>query len=328
LEKFEMKKTLVAIAALTLVGAASAQVTLSGGVRAAVQNTGVANAETTVNTNDVAANNVTITAVEDLGGGMKVTGQYNMRNDIMTGEVSASRPATFTNQLWRNSSVAVDASWGQVRAGRFGLNGLYAFDAFGATGIVTAYAGNGIGGRYTNMLQYTTPNVNGLSAQVGVSMDGATANEDASWIYIDYAKGPLALRVLSEKSAALTLAAYAAMGFLPAVTAATAEATQTSGTGVGASYDFGVAKLMGGYASSKSQATSVISGEQYHIGATAPFGAAMGKAGYMKNQTTGVDVMSVGVDYNLSKTALVFADIGKTSNLANATWQVGVHKKF
>ena len=323
-----MKKTLVAIAALTLVGAASAQVTLSGGVRAAFQNTGVVNAETTVHTNDVASNNVTITAVEDLGGGMKATGQYHMRNDIMTGEVSAGRNATFTNQLWRNSSVWIDASWGQVRAGRFGLAGLYAFDAFGATGIVSPYAGNGIGGRYTNMLQYTTPTVSGLSAQVGVSMDGAAANEDAAWIYIDYAKGPLALRVVSEKSAALTTDAYAAMGFLPAVAATTAVATQTSGLGMAASYNFGVAKLMGGYASSKPTATSVISGEQYHIGATAPFGAAMGKAGYMKNQTTGVDIMAVGVDYNLSKTALVFADIGKTSNLANATWQVGVHKKF
>ena len=326
-----MKKTLVAIAALTLVGVASAQVTLSGGVRAAFQNSGVANAETTLGTNDVASNNVTITAVEDLGGGMKITGLYHMRNDITTGEVSAGRPGTFTNQLWRNSSVAVDASWGQVRAGRWGLAGLYAFDAFGATGTVNPYAGNSAGytgQRYTNMVQYQTPNISGLSAQVGVSMDGAAANEDAAWIYIDYAAGPLALRVASERSAALTTTSYAAMGFLPAVTGKTAVETQTSGVAVGASYDFGVAKLMGAYNSSKATATSVILGEQYSIAATAPFGAAMGKAGYLKNQTTGVDSMGVGVDYNLSKTALVFADIMKQSDLANATWQVGVHKKF
>jgi len=323
-----MKKTLVAIAALTLVGAASAQVTLSGGVRAAFQNSGAANAETTVGTNDVAANNITITAVEDLGGGMKVTGQYHMRNDIMTGEVSAGRPGTATNQLWRNSSVWVDASWGQVRAGRFGLAGLYGFDAFGATGTVTAYAGNGIGGRYTNMVQYQTPTISGLSAQIGVSVDGAAANEDASWIYINYAEGPLALRLISEKSAALTLAALPAYGLQPATTASVAVDAQTTGMGLGGSYDLKVAKVMAGYASSKGTASGVVSGEQYHVGVTAPFGAATGKAAYMKNQTTGADIFAVGVDYSLSKTALLFADIGKSSTLANATWQVGVHKMF
>ena len=323
-----MKKTLVAIAALTLVGAASAQVTLSGGVRAAFQNSGVAGAETIVGTNDVAANNITITAVEDLGGGMKATGQYHMRNDIMNGEVSAGRPGTATNQLWRNSSVWLDASWGQVRAGRFGLAGLYAFDAFGATGTISPYAGNGIGARFTNMVQYQTPTISGLSAQIGVSMDGAAANEDASWIYINYAAGPLALRLVSEKSAALTLPATAAVGPLPATTASVAVDAQTTGLGVGGSYDFGRAKVLAGYASSKGTLSGVTSGEEYHIGVTAPFGAATGKAGYKKNQTNGSDIFAVGVDYSLSKTALLFADIGKTSTLANATWQVGVHKMF
>ena len=323
-----MKKTLVAIAALTLVGAASAQVTLSGGVRAAFQNTGVAGAETTVNTNDVAANNITITAVEDLGGGMKATGQYHMRNDIMTGEVATGRPDTKTNQLWRNSAVWLDASWGQVKAGRWGLSGLYAFDAFGATGIVAPYAGNGIGARFTNMVQYQTPTISGLSAQIGVSMDGVAANEDGSWIYVNYAAGPLALRLVSEKSAALSTTAYAAMGFLAAGTTTAAVDTQTTGLGAGGSYDFGAAKVMAGYASSKSTATSVTIGEQYHVAVTAPMGAILGKAGYMKNQTTGADIFAVGVDYSLSKTALLFADIGKTSTNANATWQLGVHKMF
>ena len=74
--------------------------------------------------------------------------------------------------------------------------------------------------------------------------------------------------------------------------------------------------------------TEMQNGQARRNEASKAIGAAMGKAGYMKNKTTGVDIMAVGVDYNLSKTALLFADIGKTSNLANATWQVGVHKKF
>ena len=66
----------------------------------------------------------------------------------------------------------------------------------------------------------------------------------------------------------------------------------------------------------------------YNIGATMPFGAATARLGYNHNKIGGTDMIGVGVDYNLSKTTALFADIGKYSSLANATFQVGFQKYF
>ena len=308
-----MKKTLVALAALAATGA-FAQVTITGGVRAALQNTGVANAQTTVDANDVAANNLMITAVEDLGGGMKVTGSYLMRNDITTGAVSPATTATLTAPtagLWRNTYIALDGGFGQVKAGRWGNGGQFAFDAFGATGIVAPYVNAG-GGRYNNMVQYQTPTMSGFSAQIGASMSGATAgNEEGSWLYLNYSNGPLAARVLSEKNQAAT-------------------ASQTQGTGVSASYDFGVAKALVSYARTVNISTSAASAEGFSLGATAPMGAATLKIGFANNYTatTPNTVVGVGVNYALSKTSGFFFDAGKTSTLSNMTWQLGIEKYF
>jgi len=348
LEKFEMKKTLVALAALAVVGAASAQVTLSGGVRAAIQNTGAAGAETSLSGNEPAANNITITAVEDLGGGMKVTALYHMRNDLMTGDASTSRPGTFVNGLWRNTAVWLDGGFGQVKAGRWGLSGLYSFDPFGAYGsVINPYAGGSSGGgRYTNMIQYQTPSFMGVTAQVGTSIDGSATQEDALWLTIDYAAGPLAVRITQEKGQALPIKVYTEFGFITAGKAATsgaltgltaADDLQVTGVLAGASYDFGGAKLMAGYSTAKLVKSSVAVGEDFHVGVTVPMGAAVIKASYLKTTTgtpgagfnnTGTDQTAIGVNYNLSKTTWAFADIGKNSSLANASWQVGLNKTF
>ena len=343
-----MKKTLVALAALAVVGAASAQVTLSGGVRAAVQNTGAAGAETKLDGNEAASNNVTITAVEDLGGGMKVTALYHMRNDLMTGDASTSRPGTAVNGLWRNTSVALDASFGQIRAGRWGLSGLYAFDAFGAYGsLVNPYAGGSSGGgRYTNMLQYQTPSFMGLTAQIGTSIDGSATQEDGAWLIVDYSAGPLALRVATEKGQALPIKVFSELGFIAAGKAAASGATagliaaddlQVTGVLAGASYDFGGAKLMAGYSTAKLVKSSVAVGDDFHVGVNAPMGAMLIKASYLKTTTgtpgagfnnTGTDQTAIGVNYFLSKTTWAFADLAKNSSLPNATWQVGLNKTF
>ena len=304
-----MKKTLVAIAALTLVGAASAQVTITGGVRAAFYNSGVAGAKTILSANDVATNNITIQAKEDLGGGMTASARYVMRNDIMTGEPSpgGGNGVSNTTQLWRNSDASIGGNFGTVRAGRFGLDGLYAYDAFNATGAVGPYS-DAIGGRYNAMIEYKTPTLAGFSATIGATSEGA-ANEEASWVYVNYAAGPLSARVLTEKNQAAT-------------------AAQKSSVAAGVAYDFGMAKVLAGTSTQKGVVSGATISEQYHIGAQVPFGAALGKVGYMRNNTADTSIFAVGVDYALSKTTGLFLDIGKASQLANATWQAGFQKGF
>jgi len=302
-----MKKTLVAIAALALVGAASAQVTITGGVRAAFQNSGAANAKTVLGANDVATNNITFQAKEDLGGGMTASARYVVRNDIMTGEPSPGGGVNTTTQFWRNTDASIGGNFGTVRTGRFGLDGLYGYDAFAATGTVTAYS-DAIGGRYNSMIEYKTPTMSGFSAVIGATSEGL-ANEEASWLYVNYSAGPLTARLLTEKNQA-------------------AAASQKSSVAVGVSYDFGVAKALAGTATVKGVQSGATLSEQYHIGALVPFGAATGKVGYKRDNTADNSTFAVGVDYALSKTTGLFLDIGKATQLANATWQLGFQKGF
>ena len=306
-----MKKTLIAIAALAVVGAASAQVTLSGGVRAAVQNSGVSGAKTVISGNDVSMNYLAFTAKEDLGNGMSATGYYMMRNNLMTGESSSGQPATVAalgNANWRNTYAAIAGGFGEVKAGRFGLAGLYGFEPFGATGIVLTYT-DVLGGRYNAMGQYKSPTVAGFTATLGMTAQGVAGTEEAAWAYGDYAAGAVAARVLYEKSQAVT-------------------ADQKEAYGAGLSYDLGSAKLLAGYGKISNVVTGATTSEAYNIGATMPFGAATARLGYAHNKIGSTDMVGVGVDYNLSKTTALFGDIGKYSGNANATFQVGFHKMF
>jgi hypothetical protein len=313
LGEFLMKKTLIALAAIAAVGAASAQVTISGGVRAAVQNSGVANTETILSGNDVAVNNLTFAATEDIGGGMKITGAYTMRNNLMTGETSSGQTAATVlagNANWRNTSIELSGNFGAVKAGRFGLSGLFAYDPFGATGTIATYAsGAYAGGRYNNMLQYTSPSMSGINAVVGVSIDGSATMDDARWVYVNYNQGALSARVYSETSSATP-------------------ATQTISSGAGASYNLGVATAMVGYSTARLVTASAATAEYYTVGATVPFGSATAKIAYHRNTVASADTIAVGVDYALSKTSGLFADIAKLSANANPTWQIGIQKAF
>ena len=307
-----MKKTLIALAAVAAVGAASAQVTLSGGVRAALQNSGVANAETILSGNDTSVNNITFTATEDIGGGMKITGQYVARTNLMTGEISSAQDAA-TSALgsahYRNTTIELSGNFGAVKAGRFGLSGLFAYDPFGATGSIATYASGTAGGRFNNMLQYTTPSMSGINAVVGVTIDGVATMDDARWVYVNYNQGALSARIYSETSSATP-------------------ATQTISSGAGASYNLGVATAMAGYSTNRLVTASAAAAEYYTVGATVPFGSATAKIAYHRNTVASADTIALGVDYALSKTSGLFADIAKLSANANPTWQVGIQKAF
>jgi protein involved in ribonucleotide reduction len=284
---------------------------LSGAVRAAVQNSGVSGAKTVIGTNDVSVNYIAFTATEDLGGGMSATGYYMMRNNLMTGESSSGQSAATIaagNANWRNTYAAIAGGFGEVKAGRWGLAGLYGFDPFGATGTVMTFS-DAIGGRYNSMGQYKTPTVSGFNATLGMTAQGVAATEEAAWAYVDYAAGALGARVLYEKDQALT-------------------ATQREAYGAGLSYNLGSAKLMGGYAKISNVKSGATTSEQYNIGATMPFGAATAKLGYSHNKIGSIDMVGVGVDNALSKTTALFGDIGKNSANANATFQVGFQKYF
>jgi hypothetical protein len=160
-----MKKTLIALAALAATSAfAQSSVTLSGSI-----NYGVATAVTGIHSyggwkGD--RNHVTFGAVEDLGGGLKVTALAQLRYNSATSAQSTSYVETTTgargDNLFEQTSVAVDSSFGQVRMGRFtnavGVAPLHPFEDSGQS-TASHQAANG---RLSGQIQYVSPMVAGF----------------------------------------------------------------------------------------------------------------------------------------------------------------------
>ena len=160
-----MKKTLIALAALAATSAfAQSSVTLSGSI-----NYGVSTAVTGIHTyggwkGD--RNHVTFGAVEDLGGGLKVTAMAQLRYNSATSAQSTSYVETTTgargDNLFEQTSLAIDSSMGQVRFGRFtnavGVAPLHPFEDSGQS-TASHQAANG---RFSGQVQYLSPMVAGF----------------------------------------------------------------------------------------------------------------------------------------------------------------------
>jgi predicted porin len=173
LEKIEMKKTLVAIAAMSAISAfAQSSVTISGTLDPSVANSnttfgnGTSVSRSFVRNNSQGTSQVTFTGVEDLGGGLKATFRYE---------------ADFNASIQAGSGNALGDGGGDIFAG---LEGGFGAIKLGApnTPSLTVQAsrnfwgtkiGSGFGGvsgtghvREDNSLRYDTPNFGGFSATV------------------------------------------------------------------------------------------------------------------------------------------------------------------
>jgi len=192
-----MKKSLIALAALAVVSAASAQssVTVSGNLDFAASSssgtvTTMSNAST-VSTNIGASSTSVIRfiAVEDLGGGLKATAQYNfdprtlandsgaVTNNIGNANTAAgsSLGATFTGLQRDELFVGLSGAFGNVRLGSPNSIGLGAHGDSSplGTGIGAGYTANGVSGtmtnsyvqtRYNRSARYDSPTIAGFTA--------------------------------------------------------------------------------------------------------------------------------------------------------------------
>jgi predicted porin len=182
LEKLAMKKTLIALAVLTVSGASFAQssVTISGRMDATLRHTakvapGAANLALT---EDGAANTVRFAVTEDLGGGLKAVADLGMRFGIADGNAQAAgaRPL-----FQGESRVGITGGFGTFKFGR-GLTALQLpnggnSDPWGvrtnagsvyAAGFASDYAAGGEG-RIDGALFYTSPSISGLTVSVSMS---------------------------------------------------------------------------------------------------------------------------------------------------------------
>ncbi|RYG14030.1 MAG: porin [Burkholderiales bacterium] len=330
-----MKKSLVALAALAVVGVASAQssVTLYGvldvgfgkvkGGKFGLNNgegyqvpsaVGAAN-QSQIRDGFNSTSVIGFRGSEDLGGGLKAN--FNLQSGGLD-LASGATPVNFSREAWvglsggfgdfqlgRSSSVAAKTM------GQFDLNGTSYSSALDRAGVsaVTWYGSS----RRSDQLQYATPNFGGFQARLGLTLKGdATANgigvpaaaKDRVTIGLGYANGPLAVAGVVETKATSALRdAYA----------------------FGASFDFGVAKVSAAYnrrelvgvAGSNSMTSGAgTGGKGASVGVVAPIGAFYVGAQYGRNSETNAKATELFAGYNLSKRTKIYADYVRVSGTA------------
>ena len=302
-----MKKSLIALAVLAASGAAMAQsnVTLYGIVDAyvgSVKDTTSSNAvkkerQTVVGSGGLKSSRWGMRGTEDLGGGLKASFKLEQRYKADTGEIDG---VNFKGE----SSVGLSGGFGAVVVGRTGTpyddlrdktnpiadtNISPVEDTFKMT--KGDYAGT-----VDNAVVYSTPKMGGFSASVGVSFgENKTATQSATQhtsLLLRYNEGPL-------------LVGY---GYQNEETSTTDDITFHL---IAASYDFGVAKVVGGYQMAEYVVANAKAGDNdgYYLGVQAPVAPNVnlffGYTGAKYDAVTGTDYKSTGytlaANYVLSK---------------------------
>jgi len=220
-----MKKSLVALAALAATGAfAQSSVTISGNLSfGALTNTARdANATTTKTTiyggiDTTNANRVNVIAVEDLGGGLKVTGRVDNR-------LTPLNAARATGDMF----VQIDGGFGSIKVGQYTYASNAAWNA-GAANTVSTVA-TSAQNLSTSIASYTTPAIAGLTASAALDLDtsGNSVGKDGWGLKFNYAAGPIGAQVSYTQAPKL---------------ASTATLSPIKVMSLAVSYDLGVAKV-------------------------------------------------------------------------------------
>ncbi|RYF71428.1 MAG: porin [Comamonadaceae bacterium] len=280
-----MKKTLAAVAALVVCGAASAQssVTLFGVVDVAVSNVSnkaervysltnpallpdsVKASRTELRNSGLSSSRLGFRGVEDLGGGLSAS--FWLEAPI-TNDDGATGVSTFS----RRSTVSLAGAFGELRLGRdtspVKINDDQ-YDPFGGTGIggtliATAYSHS----RISNTVQYFLPrNLGGFygSAMYGMHekasyspLTAVQADSKAGRYFggrVGYANGPLDVALAIGQLDGASGGATATGDTLNILTDRT---TKNKILNLGATYDFGVVKLFAAYSQNRQERSTLL----------------------------------------------------------------------
>ena len=243
-----MKKSLIALAAAAATGAAFAQssVTLYGVADIGFQKvTGVSAKLNSSSTLNNGTSRWGVRGVEDLGGGLKAS--FNFEQGLSLDDGAAS------SGFARAAYMALGGGFGELSLGRR-LNPAHSTAAaweLTGTANYSAVASqfgavlNGI--RYNNMVMYTSPSFGGVTLQYAHVLKGDRApspNKATNDLSLRYAAGPLAVAANYNKNG---------------------EDSEGSWH-VGGRYDFGFVKVAASYIDPKNTAKG------FTVGASAPFG--------------------------------------------------------
>jgi len=255
-----MKKTLVALAVLSSVTGAMAEVNLTGLMQIGTNNlktttTGTATTKTTLEDSN-ANTSLNFMDVEDLGDGLKLTTNIGLSPVLDNSNVTGGL-TTF---------AALSGGFGELKAGRFGNDQFWTVAAGDATG----YMGNNVAVANLNFDSTTGNSTVWTSNQVRYQLPSI-----ATGLTVAYTN-KLGGQTNNTAGSDTLLVGYSAGGFNAQVAATnykySAAYTDTM-TAVAASYDFGVAKLYALSTSTKIDSASAKTITGRNVGISVPVGA-------------------------------------------------------
>jgi len=349
-----MKKSLVALAALAVVGIASAQssVTLFGVLDAGVSysdsktklkdGSSVKQSQWTQSSSGYNTSRLGFRGTEDLGGGLAASFwlESGLGNDTGT---AGSNGALFN----RRSTVSLSGNFGEVRIGRDYTASAWndtAFDPFGFNGVgsnliatsnaakagTPAVAIDGNYARASNMVGYFLPsNIGGFYGQVqygfaeSIKTTGSTSSNAGRYIggRFGYANGPLDVALGYGQSNLADVVGVSANNNIKTLN-------------LGASYDFGPVKAFAEISQAKNTvdntfiADTSTKNQGFLVGASVPVGPGLIRASYsavkFKQNTVGVadpkaGQFALGYVHNLSKRTALYATFSHISDKSGAS---------
>ena len=315
-----MKKSLIALAAIAAVGAASAQVTVYGKLDVAYTNS---SAGSSVGLNGWETSRFGVKAEDKMGGMTASVVLEGKLRDNTNGQ------AAFQG-FDRTATVGLSGSFGAVTLGNQWTpvdNAIWTTDALEyngftplAAGLWNADNGNTGMGNAKSSIQYATPDMSGFQGFLLVA-NNVTGNTQGSTNYtgfgLNYAKGPLVIN-------------YANQSYDGAFVGGKQVATASTKTNVFAiNYNVGAANLYGGWVSSD-YGTSSETG--YTFGVKVPMGKNSVSVGYASNKATvaGVDktIGAWGAQFIQGVTKSTVAYYGLQSVDSNNKYSAGLRVNF
>jgi predicted porin len=332
-----MNKHLIALAAMAVAGAASAQssLTVYGLVDASLSVTHSGSlTQTKVESGTLNTSRFGFKGSEDLGGGLKANFLLEQGFNADNGASLADSQGTPNQAFSRNAYVGLSGGFGEVQLGKIWsaydqMNGSAnaAWDS-GLSPNAGVFYGGAIGG-YTynprNSVIYYTPDMSGLSAAASYSLGenkaaGVGAGSVAA-LNVKYANGPLFLALGHQTERVDS-------------TVATKRFTRLN-----ANYDFGMVKVLAGVGR---QTQDTFATRDWTLGATVPVSSALSISGGLAGSTDNVAAgdlarkgVSLAAQYTLSKRTSVYAGYHGTrtsspakANLYTSLYALGVSHSF
>jgi predicted porin len=315
-----MKKSLIALAVLAAAGAASAQssVTVYGKVDLGLNQ---AIGSDINKLGEASGSRFGFTGAEDLGGGLKANFKLEHRFQPDTGAVT--KPDVF----WHGTStVGLSGGFGSVDLGRTYSAAFYtasAGDVFGWDGVASNAATTGAGtqaARFANGIFYTSPSFNGFTARASYALkengdnynsgtkEVGAATKNGTSVELAYATGPVRVSVAAERNV-----------------------NENEYVGVGASYNFGVAKA--NLLIAKGEKANGDENDAVVLGLVVPMGALTLKASYAQLEVNNVDTikqLGLGARYALSKRTDLYTSVANNSKAASdkTGYEFGIQHNF